>query len=149
VDTQLLAPGALPSGKSDRDGRSPVSSLPDDVQLFLYQHISSVEQLEVLLITRRSPGRSWSAAEMADELYSHPSSINQRFQALLGAKVMRETAPGHFQYAPESSELDATIGRIDTMYQERRVAVISLIASKPNESVKAFSDAFRIRRKEK
>jgi hypothetical protein len=125
-----------------------VSSLPDDVHRFLYQHISSVEQLEVLLMTRRSPGRSWSAAEMAHELYSHPSSITQRFQALLGAGVMRETAPGHFQYAPGSTDLDATIGRMDTMYHERRVAVISLIASKPIESVKAFSDAFRIRRKE-
>jgi hypothetical protein len=125
-----------------------VSSLPDDVHRFLYQHISSVEQLEVLLMTRRSPERSWSAAEMARELYSHPSSITQRFHALLATGAVRETAPGRFQYAPGSPELDATMGRLDNMYQERRVAVISLIASKPNESVKAFSDAFRIRRKE-
>jgi hypothetical protein len=32
------------------------------------------------------------------------------------------------------------------MYRERRVAVITLIASKPIENVRAFSDAFRIRR---
>ena len=125
-----------------------MSALPDDVHRFLYQHITSVEQLEVLLIARRSPGRSWSAGDMARELYSHPSSIAQRFRVLLGAGLMRESAPEHFQYAPRSRELHDTVGRVDDMYRERRVAVISLIASKPIENVKAFSDAFRIRRKE-
>jgi hypothetical protein len=125
-----------------------VTGLPDDVHRFLYQHISSVEQLEVLLLVRRSPGRSWSAADMARELYSHPSSIALRFQALLGAGLMRETAPAHFQYAPRSVELDSTVGRLEKMYHERRVAVISLIASKPIENIRAFSDAFRIRRTE-
>lgn len=125
-----------------------MSGLPDDVHRFLYQHITSVEQLEVLLLARRSPGRSWSAQDMARELYSHHSSIAQRFRSLLGAGLMRESAPEHFQYAPRSRELDTTVARVDEMYRERRVAVISLIASKPIENVKAFSDAFRIRKKE-
>lgn len=125
-----------------------MTGLPDDVHRFLYQHIASVEQLEVLLLVRGSPGRSWSAPEMARELYSHPSSIAQRFQALLAAGLMRETAPGHFQYAPRSPGLDATVAQVDHMYRERRVAVISLIASRPIENVKAFSDAFRIRKRD-
>ena len=40
---------------------------------------------------------------------------------------------------------------IDTLadtYRERRVAVVTAIASKPMENVRAFSDAFRLRRKE-
>jgi hypothetical protein len=125
-----------------------MGTLPDDVHRFLYQHITSVEQLEVLLLARRSPGRSWSAADMARELYSHPTSIAQRFRALLGAGLMREGAPDHFRYAPRSLELDETVARLDDTYRERRVAVISLIASKPIENVKAFSDAFRIWKRE-
>jgi hypothetical protein len=39
------------------------------------------------------------------------------------------------------------VGRVAERYRERRVAVISLIASKPMENVKAFSDAFLIRKK--
>lgn len=124
-----------------------MSGLPDDVHRFLYQYIDSVEQLEVLLLARRSPGRSWSAADLARELYSHPTSIAQRFESLLGRGLLRESEPGCFQYAPRSAELDRAAGRVAEMYRERRVAVISLIASKPIENVKAFSDAFRIRKK--
>jgi hypothetical protein len=43
--------------------------------------------------------------------------------------------------------LHETVSHLDHMYRERRVAVITLIASKPIENVRAFSEAFRIRRK--
>lgn len=125
-----------------------MNGLPDNVHRFIYQHVASVEQLEVLLLARRSPGRSWSAEDMARELYSHPTSIAGRFQALLGAGLLRETGPGYFQYAPRTMELDAAVSRLDDMYRERRVAVIAAIASKSVENVRAFSDAFRIRKKE-
>ena len=125
-----------------------MNGLPDDVHRFIYQYVASVEQLEVLLLMRRVPGRSWSAQDVARELYSHPTSIDGRFQSLLAAGLLRETAPGAFQYAPRSAELDAIVGRVDEMYGERRVAVISVIASRSVANVKAFSDAFRIRKKE-
>jgi hypothetical protein len=125
-----------------------VTGLPDDVHRFVYQHVASVEQLEVLLLARRSSGRSWSAQDMARELHSHPFSVAHRFETLLAAGLMHETAPGYFQYAPRSAELEATVARVEDMYRERRVAVISLIASRSVENMKAFADAFRIRRKE-
>lgn len=125
-----------------------MNGLPDDVHRFIHQHVTSVEQLEVLLLVRRSPGRAWSAEDMARELYSHPTSIARRFQALLAAGLLRETGVGYFQYAPRSMELDATVARVEAMYRERRVAVISAIASRSVENVRAFSDAFRIRKQE-
>lgn len=125
-----------------------MNGLPDNVHRFIHQHVASVEQLEVLLLARRSPGQSWSAEDMARELYSHPTSIAGRFQALLGAGLLRETGPGYFQYAPRTKELDATVSRLEDMYRERRVAVIAAIASKAVENMRAFSDAFRIRKKE-
>jgi hypothetical protein len=124
-----------------------VNGLPDDVRRFLHQYIDSVEQLEVLLLARMSPGRSWSTSDMARELYSHPSSIGQRFHRLLGSGLLRETSPGFVQYAPRAAEVDAVVARLADMYRERRVAVISLIATKPLENVKAFSAAFRIRKR--
>ena len=42
---------------------------------------------------------------------------------------------------------EATVLRVAEMYRVRRVAVVTLIASKPIENVRAFSDAFRIRRR--
>ena len=48
---------------------------------------------------------------------------------------------------PPAVELDAVVARVADMYRERRVAVISLIATKPLQNVKAFSDAFRLRKR--
>jgi AraC-like DNA-binding protein len=124
-----------------------VSALPEDVHRFLVQYIDSVEELEVLLLARMSAGRSWSADDMARELYSHPTSIARRFQRLLGAGLLREPAPQFYQYGPRSAQMDQLIARVAEIYRERRVAVISLIASKPIENVKAFSDAFLLRKR--
>jgi hypothetical protein len=125
-----------------------VNGLPDDVYRFIVQHVGSVEQLEVLLLARRSPGRSWSADDMARELYSHPTSIEGRFQALLSSGLFRETGQAYYQYAPRTLDLDAAVNQLDRLYRERRVAVITAIASRSVENVRAFSDAFRIRKKE-
>jgi len=124
-----------------------VSGLPDDVYRFLYHNIDSVEQLEVLLLLRQSPQRGWTADAVARQLYSHPSSILHRLSSLAGRGLLRELEPACYQYAPRSTELHATVTRAAECYRERRVAVITLIASKPIENVRAFSDAFRLRRK--
>jgi hypothetical protein len=124
-----------------------MTGLPEDVQRFLHQNIDSVEQLEVLLLLWRTPERGWSADEVATAVYSHPSSVVRRLALLLGQGLLREREQGCYQYAPRTAELHHTVTRLDHAYRERRVAVITLIASKPIENVRAFSDAFRIRRK--
>jgi DNA-binding IclR family transcriptional regulator len=122
-----------------------VNGLPPDVHQFLYQHVESVEQLEVLILLLGHPERGWSPDEVARELYSHPASIARRLAMLLGQGLLREIEPGCYQYAPRTDELHATTLHVAEMYRERRVAVVTLIASKPIENVRAFSDAFRIR----
>jgi hypothetical protein len=124
-----------------------VNGLPEDVHRFLHQNIESVEQLEVLLLLWRTPERGWTSDEVATAVYSHPSSVIRRLAMLYGQGLLREREPGCYQYAPRTVDLHDTVTRLDHMYRERRVAVITLIASKPMENVRAFSDAFRIRRK--
>ena len=124
-----------------------MNGLPQDVHHFLHQHIDSVEQLEVLLLLWRSPERGWTSDDVATTIYSHPTSVVRRLALLLGQGLLREREPGCYQYAPRTAELHAAVSHLDQMYRERRVAVITLIASKPIQNVRAFSDAFRIRRK--
>ncbi len=123
-----------------------MNGLPEDVHRFLYHYIESVEQLEVLLLLRQAPERGWTADDVARALYSHPSSVANRLALLMGQGMLREIGPGSYQYAPRSIETHQTVSRVAETYRERRVAVITLIASKPLENVRAFSDAFRIRR---
>ena len=123
-----------------------MNGLPADVHRFLHDHIESVEHLEVLLLLSRTPERGWSVAEVAESLYSHPSSIKLRLARLLGQGLLREIEEGCYKYSPRTVELHTTVQRVAECYHDRRVAVITLIASKPLDNVRAFSDAFRIRR---
>ena len=126
------------------------AGLPDDVHRFILSSIESVEQLEVLLLMQGAPDTSWTPEAIAQELYSTPSSIRGRLDALSRQElVVPEGSTSAFRYHPTSAALAATINRVAECYRQRRVAVITLIASKPLENVRAFSDAFRLRKKDR
>jgi hypothetical protein len=68
-----------------------------------------------------------------------------RLQGLLQATEAEEPT---FRYAPGSEALDGTVRRLAVAYAERRVSVVGIIAAKPMDNVRAFADAFRIRKEE-
>lgn len=105
-----------------------MNGLPGDSRRFLDRYIDSVEQLEVLLLARRSPGRNWSAEDMARELYGEPGAIAHSFESLLGRGLLRESPAGFFQYAPRSARLDLAVGRVAELYRQQRAAVLSLLS---------------------
>ena len=86
---------------------------------------------------------------MAQVLYSNPDSIRRRLAGLQAKELLASTASTSYRYQPKTPALDATVTLLSDTYRERRVAVITVIASKPMENVRAFSDAFRLRKKDK
>ncbi len=125
-------------------------ALPDDVVRFLNRHIDSVEQLEVLLLLHRAAESAWTAEMVAAALYTQPASAARRLAALYGDGLIEQVAGQDraYRYVPYSSDAGEMISTLADTYRERRVAVVTAIASKPMENVRAFSDAFRLRRKE-
>lgn len=105
-----------------------MTGLPDDVRRFLAHSVDSVDQLEVLLLARRTPGRTWSAEDMARELYREPGAVTPCFESLLGRGLLRESPAGFFQYAPRSARLDLVVGRVAELYREHRATVLSALA---------------------
>jgi hypothetical protein len=43
-------------------------------------------------------------------------------------------------------QLDRTASDLARLYPERRFTIIEIIFSKPNDKIRSFADAFRIRR---
>lgn len=125
------------------------SGISEDVRRFLLQCIDSVEQLEVLLHLYRTPEQSWTSDSIALALYSNPASIARRLAGLYSNGLLNLTSSSAYRYQPKTAELDATVSRLAETYRQRRVAVITVIASKPMENVRAFSEAFRLRKKDK
>lgn len=124
------------------------SALPEDVRQFLLRYIDSVEQLEVLLLLRGSPTTSWSPEAVAQALYSNPTSVAYRLAMLQRHELITAAEPPTSYRYQTTSALHDAVTRLAEMYKERRVAVVTFIASKPMANVRAFSDAFRLRKKD-
>ncbi len=127
-----------------------IKALPDTIVRFLNQHIDSVEQLEVLLLLHRAGESAWTAEMVAAALYTQPASAARRLAALRDHRLIELASPEppSYRYVLDSSEAGEMISTLADTYRERRVAVVTAIASKPMENVRAFSDAFRLRWKE-
>jgi hypothetical protein len=121
---------------------------PDDVQRFLAEHISSVAQLEVLLLVRGEPEREWTAAEVAKSLYTASDVVADQLAELERRRLLAvsDGSDPRYRYWPASPELAGHVDRLDALYHERRVAVITFIYSQPLDKVRTFADAFRIRK---
>ncbi|HUP33540.1 MAG TPA: hypothetical protein VM184_10940 [Gaiellaceae bacterium] len=118
--------------------------IPDRVARFIRAHISSVEQLETLLLLRSDPGRPWSSAEVGATLRTLPESIDLRLHDLQQHGLVAPDGVG-WLLAPG---VDA--GLVDDLadcWKKRRVAVIAMIFAEPGDDpARSFADAFRIRR---
>jgi hypothetical protein len=126
----------------------PTANIPPEIDQFLAAHIDTVEQLEVLLLLHQTAGRTWTADEVAKVLYSQSASVARRLESLTRHQLLEEKpgSPPAYQYAPTPASRDAVVQWLATVYRERRVAVITAIASRPMDNVRAFSDAFLFRK---
>lgn len=124
------------------------TGVPAEVRRFIAAEIESVGQLEVLLLLRGAPDKTWTADEVERALVMQAGSATGWLEQMAGGAFVARQAARSYRYAPASAEVEQTIDRLAESYAKYRVAVIGLIFSKPSEGVTRFSDAFRIRRKD-
>ena len=123
----------------------PASDLPADVRSLLDSTITSVEQLELLLLLHREPGRAWTAIAAGRAVHTSEHSAGIRLAELAARGVARETPEG-FVLA-DDRELGQAVRVLERLYATHRVKIISRIFAKPPDAVRDFADAFRLRRK--
>lgn len=122
-------------------------TLPTSVQQFLAKYIRSLEQLEVLLLLRNSPDRSWTSAEVYEVVRSSRSSIEERLESFvqLGFLAKEDGPPATFRYGP-TGDLGAAIDETAAAYQKWRVRVIEVIFTPAVDPAQRFADAFKVRK---
>ena len=125
--------------------------IPPDVRAFIAEYLDSVVQLETLLMLHGAPGQEWEAEDVArdlriDRTWADGQLVGLCEQGLAACSDAREGGGRRYRYAPASAEVRAAVDGLARAYAERRVTVISLIFAKPADNLRAFSDAFRIRR---
>lgn len=120
------------------------------VRAFLRDNIRSLEQLEILLLLLKDETRWWSAEAAAQELRTTAASAAARLEEMASRNLLDVRISEHlfFRYAPVSPALDAAVRETARAYKEKPVALTTAIYSQPVDEIRAFADAFRIRKKE-
>ncbi|HXV99886.1 MAG TPA: helix-turn-helix domain-containing protein [Anaerolineae bacterium] len=121
--------------------------LSQDVKKFIADHITSLAQLEVLLLLHSRPEKEWTAQEISQELRLSPTSVAMYLADLerRGLLAVREVTELVYWYQPQKSDFEPTVDNLAQAYPEYRFTVINLIFSKPLDKIKAFSDSFKFR----
>jgi hypothetical protein len=119
--------------------------IPEDLLRFLNANVDSIEQLELLRITGEYPDRQWNVQELATKAQASLASI-----AVLEQRGFLKTQTcGSVVICTRGTmvpETEAMLARLLQFYNERPVTLIRIVFASASERLKAFSDAFRLRK---
>lgn len=126
----------------------PQHSMDDAVKEFLSERIASVAQLELLLLLRTSLPKRWTVGQLVDELRVETDWAGQQleFFARVGLVTRDAQQPPTYCFEPSSPELERTVTQVAQEYLLHRVSLIEFIYSRPRDNLRAFADAFRLRK---
>ena len=121
--------------------------IADIVRDFITSNIDSITELEALLLIRREPQLKWTAADLAERLYTSPEQVEEAIEnlTLRGLSCIKRGKPVTYYYQPSTPELDRLVGEVADTYSKYLIEVTNLIHSKPQMKVQQFADAFRLR----
>lgn len=117
----------------------------DQLTAFVREHVRSVWALELLMLLKRDPDRSWPAADLVRELRASTGLVNDnltRFER--GGLSVRDDAGAH-RYRPAAPVLAELCDDLEAAYRERPVAIVNLIAA-PRDPLQSLADAFKFRK---
>jgi hypothetical protein len=125
-----------------------IDGFTPELEQFIAQHIESLAVLEALLLMQKEPQRRWDCGELSRLLYITPDMCGGMIGDLEQRGFIRHIpdTDGTYQYQPANPDFDRLLGELAAIYQERRVAVITQIYSRPQKKIQTFADAFRLRR---
>jgi predicted ArsR family transcriptional regulator len=126
-----------------------VEPLPDDVRRFLDANVESIEQLEILRVLAESSEAEWDADALARAIQAPPADAAAHLAALhaRGLVALRtEGAGARGRHGARSPELAAGVERLLRCYRERPVTMIKVVYARANERLRAFADAFKLRK---
>lgn len=123
--------------------------IPEDIVAFLDANVESFEQLELLRILGQAPDKEWQLAELAREVQVDVQTA-ARHAAALGARgLLTHVVRGAetvYRYGCEKPVLERKLREMLRVYNERPVSMIKLVYAQASNPLRAFSDAFRVRK---
>ena len=122
-------------------------SVSQELRDFLTQRLPSIEQIEIVLLLRGEPGRSWGAVEVAQELKMPPESAAMRLFLLASSGLILFEASGvpKYRYAEGDAATEALITELAQVYADDRRTIAAIIGA-PADPLRSFADAFKLKK---
>jgi hypothetical protein len=117
----------------------------EEILRFVSATVKSIWALELLLAVRRQRPRAWRTEELVAELRASIVVVREALAGLGAAGLIACDDTGHFCYRPISDQLDAIVESTQGLYSSKPLAIINAIAAAPNEKLRIFADAFRLK----
>jgi hypothetical protein len=121
--------------------------IDERVLAFLRAHIRSVWALELLLLLARDRARAWHPHDLVREMRSSPVAVDEALRNLQSAGLAAVDADNRCRYSPASPDLDALANGIEKAYAARPTMVVRAIVTAPDDKLRIFADAFRLKDK--
>jgi hypothetical protein len=119
--------------------------LEPDLIAFVRNSVQSIWSIELLLLLRRKAPEGLSVDEIVAALRSSHRLISRCLEQLAYVGLVSVDGAGIARFAPATPELAALCEALDKASQERPIALRDAIASSPNDKLRNFSDAFRLK----
>ena len=121
--------------EAEKSGEA-MSFVPEEVRLFVCDRVGSVEGLEVLRRTASHPLRSWSASELALDLYLSEDGVDDSMYALVESGLLGKEPDGRFRYHPAAARFDEMVQQALEVYHEHPDAVVRCLTTRAMSRVR-------------
>ena len=124
-----------------------MGALSERLKAFLGQRLSSLDQIEVVMLLRAASERSWTAPEVAAALGTAPETAAMRLFLLAsgGLIAFEPSAIPRYRYATLDAETDSMLAELNDVLAANRDAVMSFVEA-PRDPIRSFSDAFKLKK---
>ncbi|MGH6968882.1 MAG: hypothetical protein ACREEL_01370 [Stellaceae bacterium] len=116
------------------------------LERFLRNSIRSVWDLELLLLLRKEPSRTWSTTELVRQLRASGLVVSDALLALQRDDLVVPEPAEHFRYRPATAELAKVVDELAEAYASQPASIMNVIWSTPRSNIEIFADAFRLRK---
>lgn len=115
------------------------------MRLFIERHVDSIAQLELIELLHDHPDKEWVAHEVAAELRGPVTWATVQLDRMRGLGIARMHGEGTYVYDPDR-RMAKVAEKLTEALKTDRAAVANLVFAPPDPA-RAFSDAFRLRRR--
>lgn len=121
-------------------------NISDRVRQFIFDHIDSVEQIEVLFYLWMNSDNYYDAETIGRELRLSPASIKNRLKHFHEAGFVQRDATDASKYSYKTGHaIENIISEMSEHYRIRKHRILELIFS-PAKRARSFANAFSVKK---